>query len=202
MSRMRLCLALVTATLLPGPALQAQAAQPSSRSAAPTEIPLAQVAAQVTHTLDLFNAEAATKALPKLSKVIFDFNVAGTQGAGFSFDILLFKLGASREATTPNEVTFTYAVPASTGAFGSRTQPAAHDFSLALLNTLRAAAAQVKATQSVGAARFSNLTLTLSYAAVWDTSAGAGGTLSLVSLDGSVDRKRSDVQTLTLVFGQ
>ena len=201
MKRLLVTLRCSAAMLLLGLASCAHGAKPPS-PAAPTEVSLSQVAAQVTHTLDRFNAEATADTLPKLSKVIFDFNVAGTQNAGFSFNILIFKVGASREASTGNEVTFTYAVPAPPGSFGSRSQPATHDFSQALLSTLEAAALQVKTTQNIGAAHFANLTVTLSYAAVWEGTAGAGGTLELVTVDSSVDRKRSDVQTLTLVFGQ
>ena len=175
----------------------------SKQEAAPSQVPLNLVAAQVVKTLDTFNAQAGSQALPKLSRVTFDFNVTGTQGSGFSLDILLFKLGVSREASTGNELTFTYSVPASPASTGlmPHAQPATHDFSQSLLSLLQSAAAQVKQTQSVGSARFTDLTITLSYGAVWDASAGGGGTLSLVTLDGTVDRKRSDVQTLTLYFG-
>lgn len=170
----------------------------------PTQVSLSLVAQQVVKTLDAFNAQAGNQALPKLSRVTFDFNVTGTQDVGFSFNVLLFKLGTNHEISTTNEVTFTYSVPASPVGAGltPHAQPATHDFSQSLLQILQAAAVQVKETQSVGAARFTNLTVTLSYGAVWDASAGGGGTLNLVALDGSVDRKRSDVQTLTLYFGQ
>ena len=174
----------------------------NAQANSPTEVPINVVAAQVTHTLDLFNAEAAAASLPKLSKVVFDFNTTGTRGAGFSFNILIFKLGVNRESTATNEVTFTYTVPVPGGPLQPHSQPVTHDFSQTLLTTLRAAAQQAKTTQTVGAARFTNLTVILSYAAEWDATAGAGGAVSLVTLDGSVDHKRADVQTLTLVFGQ
>ena len=198
-------IALVAAViLLAGSAFAQHAKGQPHGQAAPTRVPLSLVATQVVKTLDTFNAQAGSEALPKLSRVTFDFNVMGTQDVGFSFNILIFKVGADRQTSTTNEVTFTYSVPATpTGAILSpHTQPATHDFSQSLLQLLMAAAAQVKQTQSVGPARFTDLTLTLSYGAVWDTSAGGGGTLDLITLDGSVDRKRSDVQTLTLYFGQ
>lgn len=181
------------------------------RGAAPTDstpgsgVPLSLVAAQVVKTLDTFNAEAGSRALPKLSKVVFDFNTERTLGGGFGFNVLFFRFGANRDSSATNEVSFTYTVPAApapSGAFSPRTQPATHDFSHSLLSTLQAAAAQVKETQHIGAANFTNLTVVLSYGVVWDTSAGGAGTIGLVTLDGSVDRKRSDVQTLTLIFGQ
>ena len=166
-------------------------------------VPLNDVAAQVVKTLDTFNAGADSQSLPKLSKVTFDFNATGTTVGGFSFNVLLFRAGASREVDTTNEVTFTYTVPSPAGqAVGAHTATAAHDFSAALLSTLQAAAAQIKATQNIGPAKFTDLTVTLAYGVIRDTSVGGSGTLSLVTLDGSLDRKRSDVQTLTLTFGQ
>ena len=175
---------------------------PAAKAPPISEVPLGLVAAQVVQTLDTFNAEADSQSLPKLSKVVFDFNATGTKNAGFSFNILIFRVGASREVDTTNEVTFTYAVPAPlAGAITPKTRPATHDFSQTLLSTLQAAAAQVKQTQTIGTARFTDLTVVLSYGVIWDMSTGGDGMLSLVTLDGSVDRKRSDVQTLTLTFG-
>lgn len=198
-------IALLIALLMRTGTAFAQHAKPRAHDqVAPTQVPLSMVAAQVVKTLDTFNAQAGSHNLPKLSRVTFDFNVTEAQAVGFSFNILIFKLGANRETSTTNEVAFTYSVPASPAGTGltPHTQPAAHDFSQSLLDLLTAAAAQVKQTQSVGPARFSNLTLTLGYGAVWDTSGGAAGSLSLVTLDGTVDRKRSDVQTLILYFSQ
>lgn len=198
-----LLLSCVSASLLTTPVAVAQA-RSHTTPAAQTQVPLNLVAAQVARTLDVFNAEAESRALPKLSKVVFDFNAASAGGGGFSFNLLVFHLGANRSTTYTNEVTFTYAVPrapAAGGVLNPRGQPATHDFSQSLLATLQAAAAQVRQTQSIGAAKFSDVTVTLSYGVIWDVSGGAGGVLGLVTLDGSVDRKRSDVQTIALSFG-
>ena len=180
--------------------------QPTDKKSSPApEVPLSLVAAQVVKTLDTFNASADSQALPKLSKVVFDFNATGSKNVGISFNILIFRAGVNREADTSNEVTFTYTVPtppSEAGALGPKSQAASHDFSEALLATLQAAAAQAKQTQSIAGAKFTDLTITLSYGVVWDTSGGGDGTINLITLDGSVDRKRSDVQTLTLTFGQ
>lgn len=167
-------------------------------------VPLSTVAQQVLHTLDAFNAEAASRDLPQLSKVTLDFNATASRGADLSFNILVFSVGAHRELDTTDEVTFTYTVPppSAPSTFGSRAQPAPVDLSATLLTTLESAAAQVKGTQTIGAARFSNLTVTLAYGVVSSVSGGGSGTVSLVTLAGNVSRRRSDVQTLTLSFGQ
>ena len=166
----------------------------------PAEVPLCLVAEQVVKTLNAFNADAGSKALPKLSKVTFDFHASAAKGTGFSFGVLLFNVGANREADTINDVAFTYAVPQPPAA-QPRTSATEHDFSGTLLATLQAAAGQVRQTQSIGDAKFANLSVSLGYGAVWDFSGGGAGTLGLVTLGGSIDRKRADVQTLTLSFG-
>ena len=163
-------------------------------------MPLCLVAQQVVKTLNVFNADASSKALPKLSSVTFDFQTSTTKSAGFSFQILVFDVGASHERDNTNEVSFTYTVPPPP-ASQPRTVLQTHDFSEVLLATLEAAAEEIKQTQSVGQANFSRLSVTLGYGVIWDTSGGGSGSIGLVTLEGSIDRKRSDVQTLTLTFG-
>ena len=46
------------------------------------------------------------------------------------------------------------------------------------------------------------LTGTLAYGTTWDLNGGASAPISLITLGGSLDRKRSDTQSLTLVFAQ
>lgn len=168
----------------------------------PTEVPLCVVAQQVIKTLNTFNATADSKSLPKLSQVTFDFHTSTSKTEGLSFQILVFSLGANHENDSSNDVSFTYTVPhASASAAQPRTSLQPQDFSQVLLTTLQSAATQVRETQSIGDAKFSNLVVMLGYGVVWDVSGGGNGTISLVTLNGSMDRKRADVQTLTLTFG-
>ena len=188
---------------LPGPALaQAGSCQPPAvrKGTQPTEVPLCLVADQVVKTLNAFNSNPNSKALPRLSKVTFDFHTSTAQGEGLSFQILVFSLGANRERDSSNDVSFTYTVPPPPATQPKKTSQTL-DLSQTLLATLQAAAAEVKQTESVGPARFSNLSVTLAYGVVWTVSGGGSGTVGLVTLTGSVDRKRADVQTLTLSFG-
>jgi hypothetical protein len=173
----------------------AQTTCPVPTSKSGPSVPLCLVAQQITHTLDVYNNDAASKSLPPLSKVVFDFKTTGATTGGFSFNILIFSFGATHEKDTTNDVSFTYTVPPP-----SRALVAPTDFSDTLLATLRAAATQIKQTPSVASANFSGLTITLAYGVSWDVKAGATAPISLVTLGGSVDRKRADTQTLTLVF--
>jgi hypothetical protein len=160
------------------------------------DVPLCLVAQQITRTLDAYNADAASKSLPPLHQVIFNFKTTIATTGGFSFNIFIFSLGASHENDTTNDVSFTYTVPSTpTKSFAPT-----HDFSTTLLATLRAAAAQVKQTPTVGRGKFSSLSVTLAYGVAWSGSAGATAPISLVTLGGSLNRKRADTQTLTLVF--
>lgn len=194
-----LLLAAISALLWPPPA----SAFPFWHHKKPAPVvPLNAVAAEVVHTFDAFNAEAASRDLPPLAHVTLDFNTSTTSAVDAGFNVLVFSLGAHREADTTNEVTFTYTVPPppEPGALAPRTRPA--DFSSTLLQSLEAAAAQVKQTKAIGAARLSSVTLTLAYGVASSVSGGAAGVISLITLNGTVSRHRSDVQTLTLTFGQ
>ena len=176
----------------------AQAACPIPTDKSSPDVPLCLVAQQITRTLDTYNADAASKSLPPLHKVIFDFKTTIATTGGFSFKILIFSIGSSHEKDTTNDVSFTYTVP----SVAVRSIAPTHDFSQTLLATLRAAAEQVKQTPTVGAGKFSTLSVTLAYGVTWDANAGAAAPISLVTLGGNLDRKRSDTQTLTLLFAE
>jgi hypothetical protein len=193
---MKLLALLITLSLALPALAQADCPVPTDKHA--TEVPLCLVAQQITRTLDTYNADAASHSLPPLSRVTFDFKTTVATTGGFSFKIFIFSAGASHEKDITNDVSFTYTVP--TTVIKRHTATATHDFSETLLATLRAAAAQVKQTPSVGTGKFSSLTITLAYGVTWDVNGGAGAPISLVTLGGSLDRKRSDTQELTLVF--
>ena len=179
------------------PALAQQPCPIPTDKSAP-EVPLCLVAQQITRTLDTYNADASSKSLPPLSKVIFDFKTSVATSGGFSFKIFIFSIGGSHSKDTTNDVSFTYTVP----TLASHSIAPPQDLSTTLLATLRAAAAQVKQTPTIGKGQFSSLTVTLAYGATWALNGGASAPISLVTLGGSLDRKRSDTQSLTLVFAQ
>jgi hypothetical protein len=192
---MKLLAILFLAITLPSSFGQTDCPVPTDKHA--PDVPLCLVAQQITRTLDTYNADASSKSLPPLSKVVFDFKTTIATSGGFSFKIFIFSIGASHEKDTTNDVSFTYTVPPP-----SRSLTPPHDFSTDLLNTLRAAAAQVKQTPTVGRGKFSALTVTLAYGVTWDLNGGAAAPISLVTLGGNLDRKRADTQTLTLVFSE
>ena len=171
-----------------------------------TPVPLCLVAQKIAATLDEYNRAPGTiaGALPQLSKAVFEFKTVSSTTAGFKFFILVFSLGASHRTDSTNAVSFAYAVPppeANPPALqphGKHPQP--QDFSQTLIQTLQDAAQQIKLTNSVGAAKFKTLTVTLAYGVTWDFNGGATIPISLVTLGGSLDHSRSDTQTIELTF--
>ena len=165
-----------------------------------TAIPLCLVAKKVAMTLDQYNNDQETLkgAVPSLSKADFDFKTVTSTTGGFKFGILIFSVGASHQSTSTNEVTFSYAVPPPAPNRSLVVTP--HDFSKDLIQMLQTAGQQISMTQSVGAARFKTLSVTLAYGVTWDFSGSATVPISLVTAGGALDHNRSDCQTIKLTF--
>ncbi len=165
-----------------------------------TPIPLCLVAKKVALTLEQYNDDPSTLkgALPSLAKADFDFKTVTSTTGGFKFGILIFSLGATHQSSSTNDVTFSYEVPPP--APKRSLAPGPHDFSKDLIDTLQQAAQQINLTQSVGAARFKTLTVTLAYGVTWDFSGSATLPISLVTAGGNLDHNRNDTQTIKLTF--
>ncbi len=165
-----------------------------------TPIPLCLVARKVAMTLDEYNNDPKTLkgAVPSLSRADFDFKTVSSTTGGFKFCILIFSVGASHQSSTTNEVTFSYAVPPPEPNKSLIAKP--HDFSKDLIETLQDAGQQIILTQSVGAAKFKTLTVTLAYGVTWDFNGAAALPISLVTAGGTLDHNRNDTQTIKLTF--
>jgi hypothetical protein len=177
-----------------------------------TPVPLCLVAQKIAATLDEYNRAPGTiaGALPKLSRAVFGFKTVSSTTSGFKFSVLVFSFGASHRTDSTNAVSFAYVVPPpETRPPGFSTQqyldylgkkPPPKDFSKELIQTLQEAAEQIKLTDSVGAAKFKTLTVSLAYGVTWDFNGGATLPISLVTLGGSLDHSRADTQTIDLTF--
>ena len=121
-----------------------------------------------------------------------------TTTGGFKFSILIFSVGGSHQSSSTNDVTFSYAVPPPARYISRHPQP--HDFSKDLIETLQEAGQQINLTQSVGAAKFKTLTVTLAYGVTWDFTGSATLPISLVTAGGTLDHNRNDTQTIKLTF--
>ena len=165
-----------------------------------TPIPLCLVAQKVAFTLDEYNNDPTTLkgTVPALARADFDFKTVSSNTGGFKFGILVFSVGASHQSSSTNEVTFSYVVPPPAPIKAHHAQP--HDFSKDLIETLQEAGRQINMTQSVGAAKFKTLTVTLAYGVTWDFSGSATLPISLVTAGGTLDHNRNDTQTMKLTF--
>ncbi len=165
-----------------------------------TPIPLCLVAKKVAMTLDEYNSDPKTLkgAVPSLSRADFDFKTVSSTTGGFKFSILIFSAGGSHQSSTTNDVTFSYAVPPPEPKKSLHAKP--HDFSKDLIETLQGAGQQISLTQSVGAAKFKTLTVTLAYGVTWDFNGSATLPISLVTAGGTLDHNRNDTQTIKLTF--
>lgn len=164
-----------------------------------TPIPLCLVAKKVALTLDQYNNDPNTLkgAVPGLSRADFDFKTVSSTTGGFKFSILIFSIGGSHQSSSTNDVTFSYVVPPPSRISA---HAKAHDFSKDLIETLQEAGQQINLTQSVGAAKFKTLTVTLAYGVTWDFSGSVALPISLVTAGGTLDHNRNDTQTIKLTF--
>ena len=118
-----------------------------------------------------------------------------------TFSILVFNVGATRQVDSTDDVTFSYQVPKPSKTFSTESLKNNLDFSEQLVETIQAAAEQVKATKSVGDAQFKTLTVNLAYGVKWDFKAGATLPIQLVTIGGSFDRNKTSTQSVKLTFG-
>jgi hypothetical protein len=179
-----------------------------------SHIPLCLVAELIGGTLEEYNRNQTTwaKGLPKLAKAEFEFKTVGTTTSGVKINFLILSLGGSYKNESTNDVTFSYVVPApppkpkneglSTylNLWSKKSKPKPRDFRKELVATLQQAAEQVQATQSVGAAKFKTLTISLSYAATWDFNLGATIPINLVTVGPSIDHSNAKTQVVKLTF--
>ena len=166
-------------------------------------VPLCLVAKKIKQALDDYNASPGTSGTPllKLSTAEFDFKTVRSKSGGLKFSFLIFSIGSTMQVDSTDDVTFSYEVPKTTEkSLSDLTKNP--DFSKQLIDTIKAAAEQLKATQAVGAAKFKTLTVNLAYAVKWDFSGGATVPIQLVTLGVNLDRNKTSTQSIKLTFSE
>jgi len=164
-------------------------------------IPLCLVAHKIKQALDDYNADPGAV---KLSKADFEFKTVRSTSGGIKFDILVFNVGSTVQVDSTDDVTFSYEVPKKelTAAEYAEKREKDHDFSKQLIQTIKDAAEQLKATQRVGEAKFKTLTINLAYGVKWDFNAGATVPIQLITIGGTFDRNMTRTQSVKLTFEQ
>jgi hypothetical protein len=143
------------------------------------------------------------KLLPKLASADFDFKTVVDTKGGFSINFLIFKFGSTYEKQDTNDVDFQY-VPKSllrTGLEGGRTKSLQQE----LIDTIKSAAAAIVAQSKMTKPGedplvFKQLSVTISYGVTWDVNGGINAPISLVTLGGTLDHSKNNVQQVKLVF--
>ena len=140
-------------------------------------------------------------ALPPLQKAEFDFKTTTGKIGGVSVSFFVFQLKASKEKDTTNEITFSYGLktPAEGGLALKRKVPST-PLPDALVADLQAAAAAVKDAAKLGKLDFNQLKVVLQFGIQFDGSVGVNVPVQLVTIGGSGEYKKNEVQSVTLTF--
>jgi len=201
---MKKAMIFATCLLFALPAFGQNCPVPDMKSVQKTDpVPLCLVVEKVKQALDDYNNDPTTagSALPALSSADFDFKVARATTSGFKVSFFVFTLGTTKEVDSVDDVTFSYQVPPKKPGLAPRKTPGP-DFSRQLVETIKAAAEQIRQTNSIGKANFKSLTITLAYNVKWDFNAGVAVPIELVTAGGSFDKTKASTQTVKLVFSK
>jgi hypothetical protein len=202
------CVAQQTAAASPGPTHcpvpQVSGTPPTSAVGAPNgTADLNSVITSVTAALLCYEASRGSgpDALPHLQQAKFDFKTTTAKVGGFTVSFFIFKLGASKESDTTNQLSFTYSLPKPPGTghalkIAKPPQPLAD----ALVADMQGAAAAIKTRAKIDNLTFKELTITLQYGIQFDGNIGINVPIQLVTIGANYDSKRNDVQTVTLTF--
>lgn len=169
---------------------------------------LSQVVCEVELALDTYQQSTEVEVdhtLPKLASADFDFKTVVDTKGGFTFNILIFKIGGTVDKQNTNDVDLQY-VPKSlvkTALEGARAKSLQEE----LIDTIKAAAQAVKDQRSnMSTAKdpleFQQLTVSLAYGVTWDINGGITAPIHLVTIGGTLDRSKNNVQQVKLVFAK
>jgi hypothetical protein len=140
-------------------------------------------------------------ALPHLQQAQFDFKTTTGKVGGVTVSFFIFKLGTSKEVDSTNQLSFTYSRQKATNAGNAlKIEKKPQFLADAVVADMQSAAAAVKLRARLNDLTFNKFTLTLQYGIVFDGNVGVNVPIQLVTLGPTVDRKRNDVQTITLTF--
>jgi hypothetical protein len=178
----------------------------TTQSGSPSgQVPLVQVIQKVNGAIDEYQSQrgsGAQKELPPLASAEFDFKTVTSSTVGGTLNILVLKLGTTRETDITNDVTYTYALPKpEKPAVALQSEESPPDLKDALAHAIQEAAAAVKSAATAAGLPFSKLTINIQYGVKIDGSVGAAVPVSIVTIGPTVDANRNTVQSVKLTFG-
>jgi hypothetical protein len=174
-------------------------------------VPLARVICEVEQALDDYQDEVTTPLkpasdmLPGLATADMDFKTVVDTKGGISFSFLLFKFGVTHDNQATNDLDFIYEPKSRHRTGNAHGFQKVEPFQPKLVETIKAAARAIQDQRSAVQTSKDPLVLkqfsvTLAFSVTWDGSAGATGPIELVTIGGTYERSRNDVQTVKLTF--
>jgi hypothetical protein len=163
---------------------------------------LPSVIASVQAAIDCYQANrgSGADALPPLASAVLDFKTTTGTVGGLSVSLFIFKLGASHERDTVNDLTFTYSPKAGPPRGTQKKAPKSLTNSLA--NGILAAGSAAKVAPTLAGIPLNKVSITVQFGIKNDGSVSLNVPVELVTLGPSFDRNRNDTQSVTLTFGQ
>lgn len=193
----------------PGPVIVTSSLDKNAKNQPADAVDLAAIVQLVDHALKCYQALSKDldplqpKGLPKISSATMDFKTTTGKTVGFSFSILVFKIGASREKDVTDDVSFTYGVPKVTlPPTKGLAKPGPADLYAELVKEVAAAASAAQAQSTALGLPLSKVQILVSYGIKFDGNVGASVPISLVTVGGNGDYNKNNTQSITLIFGQ
>jgi len=200
------CKALVTENQpAPPPDAKGKKPKPKKDKDVNNLVPLGLAICEVQRALDAYQEDptVVTGELPKLLTADFDFKTVLDTKASFGISILVFKIGASYDKQTTNDVDFQYEPKSRHKGPAAAALP--KNFQQELIDTIKAAAKAKEEQEKVKKTSkdplvFKQLSVTLGYGVTWDVNGSASVPISIVTLGPGLDHSKNSVQTVKLVF--
>jgi hypothetical protein len=147
------------------------------------------------------NRGSGPDGLPHLQQAVFDFKTTTGKIGGIDVNFFIFKIKASKEKDTTNQISFTYTLPKPKPSLIKAKIPP-QPLADAIVADMQSAAAAIKDAATLGKLNFNRLSLVLQFGVQFDGSVGINVPIQLVTLGASGEYKKNEVQTVTLTFAE
>jgi hypothetical protein len=191
-----------TPTVTPNPDLVGATAPPKSAD-------LNSVVTTIESALQCYqdNRGGGSDALPPLIQADFDFKTTTAKTGGLSISFFIFKLSGTHEKDVTNDITFSYKVkvltpPGTKGpGFTSKNQPPLL-LSDALVADMQGIATAIKSRGQAAGLPLDQAKIMMQFGVVNDGNITINAPVQLVTIGGSGDYKKTEIQSVTLTFGK
>jgi hypothetical protein len=189
-----------TPTVTPNPDLVGATAPPKSAD-------LNSVVTTIESALQCYqdNRGGGADALPPLIQADLDFKTTTAKTGGLSISFFIFKLSGTHEKDVTNDITFSYKVKVPTAGTRpestSKKQPPVL-LSDALVADMQGVASAIKNRGQAAGLPLDQAKIMIQFGVVNDGSVTINAPVQLVTIGGSGDYKKTEIQSVTLTFGK